>query len=314
MCRLTANESQLKKDCQAFGFGPTSSEIKVFQSSCNGSARPSKLTTLNTTAILTLLLLLLEQLFVFIADYIKGVHPILDDESNRLKFARHIGVNTIGLAYVAYLAYASRHLLISSIFITGDDGMNFASLFKLDPNRCFSRVYSHVPQGHYILTCFLAYQIKNSYDSWVWNDGVLLMIHHALALCAAWAGLYPGVTQVYGIFFMGVSEMSTVILCLLATFDDELGLTGMAEAFPIAKIVIGATFVVSFIIFRVLLWPIFTYHLLNDTKLVLERDEKKLPLSSKVAMYTIIRCCQALTFMQVLFLGQIFWMGYQEFS
>jgi len=310
MCRLNST----KKDCQSFGFGPTSSETTIFQSNCDGGARPSRLTTFNTTAILTLILVLLEQLFVLIADYSKGLHPILDDEGNRHKFARHIGVNTIGLLYVTYLAYASRHLLLSSIFIIGDDGINFASLYKLDPNRSFSRIYSHVPQSHYILTCFLAYQIKNTYDSWVWNDGILLMIHHALALCATWAGLYPGVAQIYGVFFMGVSEMSTVSLCLLATFDDDLGLTGMAEAFPTAKLVIGAVFVVTFIIFRILLWPIFTYHILNDTKLVLERDSEKLSFSSKVAIFAIVRSCQALTFMQVLFLGQIFWMGYLEIS
>jgi len=113
---------------------------------------------------------------------------------------------------------------------------------------------------------------------------------------------------------MGVSEMSTVILCLLACYDDDLGLTGMSEAFPIAKLVVGAMFIVSFIVFRIVLWPIFTYHLLNDTKLVLERDAEKLSPSSKLAIYAIIRTCQALTFMQVLFLGQIFYTVYLEIS
>jgi len=96
--------------------------------------------------------------------------------------------------------------------------------------------------------------------------------------------------------------------------DDDLGLNGMSDAFPILKIGLGAMFIVSFVVFRIVLWPIFTYHLLNDTKLVLERDGKKLSLYSKVAIYSIIRSCQALTFMQVLFLGQIFWTVYQEIS
>lgn len=115
-------------------------------------------------------------------------------------------------------------------------------------------MWDYVPQGQRILTIFLAYQVKNLYDSFVWNDGPEFIAHHILAGSASWGGMYPGIGNTYGIFFMGISEVSTMVLVILANFDDELGVKGLAEAFPNLRVIFAGGFVVAFIACRIVMW------------------------------------------------------------
>jgi len=310
-------------------FGPTSPQIKLLLrlKSCRGhddgdtgggvrtGVRPSQLSTCLTLAVIILLLVINERVVLFIIDtYIKGLHPIFDNEYDRRVLARHFAVDIVGCSIVAYLGYGYRHL--AAAIFNGKDVSNgsVAAYFTLDPKGAAQRVYTYVPEGHHILIYFMAYQIKNTYDSWVWKDGTLFMIHHAFALGAGWTGLYPGVAQIYGIFFMGISELSTVSLCVLGNFDPDLGVAGLAEAFPTVRLMVGLNFVVMFILVRIICWPAFAYHFSNDMKIVLERDAATLSPSSKMAMNFLFRCCQVLSFMQILFLGQIFFTAYVELS
>ena len=89
------------------------------------------------------------------------------------------------------------------------------------------------------------------YDTFYWNDGLVFVAHHLLAGAAAWGGMYPGIGPTYAIFFMGVSEVSTTVLVILANFDDDMGVKGLAEAFPISRIVTAAAFVVAFLACRI---------------------------------------------------------------
>jgi len=298
-------------------FGPISSKTRILLSLRGeaGGERPSQLSTCITLAIIVLFLAINERVCLWIIDtFVQGLHPVFDDRTNRRVLARHVGVDICGCAIVAYLGYTCRHLL-SCIFVPGDaDNVNFTSFLKLDSKRALTRVYSYVPEGHLILIYFTAYQIKNTHDSWIWNDGVLFMIHHAFALGAAWSGLYPGVAQTYAIFFMGMSEISTVFLCILGNFDSDFGVVGLGDAFPTSKLVVGLLFVITFIFFRVVLWPIFAYHFFNDMKIALEHDAAKLSLSSRVAMNFLYRSCQVLSVMQIVFLGQILLTVYTEIS
>eukprot|EP00979_Chaetoceros_neogracilis_P006711 scaffold1372_cov289-Chaetoceros_neogracile.AAC.15 len=72
---------------------------------------------------------------------------------------------------------------------------------------------------------------------------------------------------------MGISEISTCILCLLANFDEEFGVRGLDRAFPITRIVIAAAFIVAFCICRIILWPIFTFHFVADVRLTLKQND-----------------------------------------
>jgi len=117
--------------------------------------------------------------------------------------------------------------------------------------------------------------------------------------------LFPGVTGTYAIFFMGISEISTCVLCLLANFDPVMGVVGLDAAFPTTKVVLGAIFVVTFIICRIILWPLVTYHYMGDVSKVLKRDGERETNTVKFALKLLLVTCSALSILQVVFLGEI---------
>jgi len=70
-----------------------------------------------------------------------------------------------------------------------------------------------------------------------------------------------GLCRVYSPFFFGISELSTVALCLLTPFNEEQsanGISGLGEAFPTLKLVLGISFVLLFLIVRSIIWPLVT--------------------------------------------------------
>lgn len=160
--------------------------------------------------------------------------PILDNETNRNILARHVGVDAFSAMVVAYLGYRGRHVYQNLLdAITGKNP-------KAMPVAYEERMFTYHPEGQRVLLFFTAYQIKNLADTIVWNDGILFIIHHVLALGAAvsnslsslsrmkvhsqnqcrsrfgsnsllwkkWGGL-NGHSQFYSMFYMGVSEIST---------------------------------------------------------------------------------------------------------
>lgn len=143
------------------------------------------------------------------------------------------------------------------------------------------------------------------YDTIKWGDGIIFVLHHILAGGTAWLGMYPGVSSLYAIFFMGISEISTAVLCLLANFDDDFGVAGLDEAFPITKVLIAVFFVVLFIVCRVLLWPLFTYHFIHDTNIILKRDGVRETTTVKNTLRVMRFSLSGLTVLQVLWLGEI---------
>lgn len=113
---------------------------------------------------------------------------------------------------------------------------------------------------------------------------------------------------------MGLSEISTCVLCLLANFDDQFGVVGLDEAFPKMKIFLGIAFVILFIIYRVILWPIFAYHFLMDSISVLKRDSVRETKEVKFALKMMVGSCVGLTFLQILWLGEIIVVAKTEIS
>eukprot|EP00519_Triparma_laevis_P015242 CAMPEP_0182491740 /NCGR_PEP_ID=MMETSP1321-20130603/1059_1 /TAXON_ID=91990 /ORGANISM="Bolidomonas sp., Strain RCC1657" /LENGTH=214 /DNA_ID=CAMNT_0024694049 /DNA_START=216 /DNA_END=860 /DNA_ORIENTATION=+ len=206
---------------------------------------------------------------------------------------------------VSYLGLQSSHYL--SLF----KKKFFSSSVKINPNYS-KRLWEYIPASQRILTIFLAYQFKNLYDSIIWSDGPEFIAHHILAGSAAWGGMYPGVGSVYGIFFMGVSEISTTVLVILANFDDDLGVKGLAEAFPGLRVASAVGFVVAFIGCRIVAWPWVSWFLLKDIKNALANGDDKKAKERKVWLVGIGFILGSLTLLQFLWLGQIFVMGKQE--
>ena len=268
-----------------------------------GPIAPSKKSSLITIAFLCLLLVLNEQFARYmITKHLSDIHEILSHEINRFILARHIAVDAVAAGAVSYLGIIHRHKLSHLITV-----QNLS-----DPKAAKSRIHTYEPAGHQVLLYFCAYQAKNFYDTFYWNDGIIFVLHHLLAGTTAWFGMYPGMASIYGIFFMGISEFSTFWLVLLANFDNDLGVSGLDEIFPTTKIVLGVIFVVTFVICRVILWPILAYHFLNDSKrvLALAETEKatstfKYTLYFRTALKIMVWSCVGLSALQILFLGEI---------
>lgn len=278
-----------------------------------GPLRPTPLSTCLTVSAVIILFIASEQLHRYvIGTYVRGLHQLFELEENRHILARHIGVDAFACGIVAYLGYIYRHLLSDVIDLNNPSNIKFSALTKRNPDESFRRIYKFYPEGHQVLIYFFAYQIKNLYDSYVWDDGVLFLGHHVMSGAAAWVGMYPGVAQVYSLFFMGMSEISTSVLCVLANFDSEFGVKGLEDVYPMTRAIIGAIFIVAFLLCRVILWPVFTFHFVSDTNVVLEKDAKTITPQMKFAITLLVKLCQALSVLQVVFLGQIIWTIYQE--
>ena len=269
-----------------------------------GPLPPSQTSTLFTVAFLVLALIINEQLYrlLFDTSSVIDLHPILQDQRNRHILARHIAVDGFACAIVAFLGYTNRHLLQKH---------QLTALNRQNSDGFQSRMHGYTPAGHQVLLFFFAYQCKNMYDTIKWNDGIIFVLHHLLAGATAWGGMYPGVASIYALFFMGISEISTCILCLLANFDEEFGVRGLDQAFPKIRIGLAAAFVVTFVICRIVLWPIFTFHFVADVRLTLAKDDdddgakhKHSNAKKNTLRMMLVSVC-GLSLLQMLWLGEI---------
>lgn len=273
-----------------------------------GPLAPSRKSVSLTVAVCVGLLILSEQIHRYvITTYMQDLHPILESERHRHILARHIGVDALSCGIIAYLGIVNRHILYEICTFKRDKEMN-------SEQSSHSRIYSYQPEAHRVLLFFLAYQVKNIHDSWYWDDGLIFIAHHIFAGMTAWFGMYPGVASLYGLFFMGISEISTCVLCLLSNFDPHFGVSGLDQVFPNTKIVLGVLFVVLFIICRVCLWPMFSYHFLLDSMKVLKRNSPKETKEVKFALKMMMGSNVFLTTLQVAWLGEIIMTAKEEIS
>ena len=258
-----------------------------------GPLPPSKTSALLTVVFIVLFLFAFEHsIRALITTFLSDYDPVMELERHRHILARHIAVDGFSCGICAFVGFQNRHELKHLLTLERNDNFH-------------KRIHGYHPGGQQVLLFFFAYQVKNMYDTIVWEDGVLFIFHHILAGATAWFGMYPGVGSLYAIFFMGISEIPTSILCLLANFDPELGIIGLEEAFPMSRLALATSFVVTFIICRILLWPLFTYHFHHDAKQALKKEgENGRPLV-KFAVKLILYCCYGLSALQLVFLGEI---------
>jgi hypothetical protein len=180
------------------------------------------------------------------------------------------------------------------------------------------RLNTYMPNGFRLSLFFFSYQIKNLYDTIVWNDGPIYIFHHIFSLITAYGAMIMTCGHIYTIFFFGISEISTAVLCVLANFDDEHGIVGLGDAFPLTKVMCGALFVVLFILCRCILWPIHSYYFCNDILSALRNDpmDPNQPhhnvQTRRYWMIFFLTSLSGLSVLQILWLGQIFILGQQE--
>jgi len=254
-----------------------------------------------TGCFLIAVLVAIEQLGRYVLGLAQNLHPILESEINRQVLARHAFVDCTSLFVIAFLAVRNRHILSE----LRDGFLGRKEVPKPFENRCFM----YHGEAFRILTIFSVYQVKNLYDTVIWNDGPEYIVHHVLALATSVGGLYQGL-HFYGVFFMGISEVSTCILCVLANFDDDYGVKGLGDAFPITKVVIAGVFVLSFIICRVVMWPYCAYYCTRDITAAFASDAEQMKSTGRRIYFRFIYISLSLlTLIQGVFLVQMYIMG-----
>lgn len=262
--------------------------------------RPSKKSTHATLVFMIVSLFIVERLCRLIISNYQNIHPVLEIEVNRMILARHFAVDFLSCSSFALIGVLNINKCRDLVFLN-----------RMPRSGYEDRLFTYIPASHQISLLFLAYNIKNTFDSIIWRDGPEFIFHHILSGVTAWGAMYPGFGHFYVIFFMGLSELSTLFLCLLANFDDDYGVKGLGEAFPIVRIMLGAAFVIAFVICRTIIWPFSSYYFITDVLQAL-KDEHVLCQGRKVWMKTFVITCFFLSILQVVWLGQIFTMGKTE--
>lgn len=106
----------------------------------------------------------------------QDAHPILDDATNRNILSRHIGVDAFSCFVVAILGWNARHVVNDMVDATLRRRKNAM------PVAFEGRMFTYQPEAQRIALFFVAYQLKNTYDTIAWNDGIIFIIHHILTL------------------------------------------------------------------------------------------------------------------------------------
>ena len=285
---------------------------KLLQHSAHtyGLGGPDSISTILTVSVKVIILFAIEHLVRIIIEKNSHIDPILTVERNRHVMARHIAVDFISLAICAYIAIKNRHSVCGELFT---HGMKWGKSDSMSDNDSESRVFTYHPASQRLMVWFCAYQAKNMYDSIYWDDGIEFIIHHIFAGLACWGGMFPGCCHFYAIFYFGLSEISTAILCLLANFDDQFGVVGLDKVFPKTKIVLGALFVTSFIFFRCIMWPFVTHHFWKDTSKALTSNNP-LAAARKNFLHLLRFCCAGLSLIQFVFVAMIVQTGKEELA
>jgi len=265
---------------------------------------PGAMAQCSTGAVVVLFLIAVEMTLRQFFTSIKDFHPILEDETNRNILARHIGVDAVSAFVVTYLGWSARHVVQDLIDATIGGKKNAM------PIAYEGRMFTYQPEAQRLTLFFVAYQLKNTYDTIVWNDGALFIAHHALTLLTTWGAL-QGNAHFYALFYFGVSELSTGALCLLANFDDDHGVVGLADAFPMVKVVLGGLFAVLFVICRVLMWSTISYYYCRDAWNVLKGSDPRMKGYKMWFQYTFLSL-SILSLLQIIWLAEIARVGIEE--
>lgn len=276
---------------------------KSFESS-DGS-QPTVLSIWMTVGTLVAGLVAIEQAVRFLLLSYQHTHPILENETNRLILARHIGIDTLCCVVVAMIGLKNINVYKNVLpGLSSEKKPMTVAGFE-------TRLFTPIPAGQHIALMFFAYQVKNMYDTVAWNDGIVFIIHHICAGLTAYGAAYQGVGNFYSFFFLGLSEISTGVLCVLANFDDVHGVPGLGDAFPTAKIIIAVLFVILFLLCRTIIWPLFGYYFLRDAHAAY-KSGVDYGFGRKLYIRFLVINFIVLTVLQIIWLGEIIVMAKQE--
>ena len=128
------------------------------------------------------------------------------------------------------------------------------------------RLYGHHPTAQWITVVNLAYQLWDFAISLTIPEycTAIMMTHHVVAATVAWSALYNDMLGYYALFFLGLSEVSSIFLVSMdvASSYFELRPGSLAQLF--FQHVTGPLFAGTFIYYRVILWWPTSWQLAQD--------------------------------------------------
>mmetsp|Transcript_22051 Transcript_22051/g.32582 ORF Transcript_22051/g.32582 Transcript_22051/m.32582 type:complete len:301 (-) Transcript_22051:30-932(-) len=281
--------------------------VFLLSSKACGASPPPVTSTVATAILFVGFLACMELSGRFCIDQMQSFSQVFEDETNRKILARHLFVDAFSCFMCFFLGWSNRAFTFRILKALSGDTK------ALPVASAESRALAYDNRSYFLCICFLSYQLKNLYDTIAWNDGPEYIFHHVLSLCVCWMALYPGYQLQYAEFYFGISELSTAVLCILANFDDEHGVVGLGDAFPLGKVVIGAVFAVLFATFRCVIWPIVSYYYTRDALLCLKSEKKELKKRSLVIKIFVF-CLTGLSALQIIWLGVIVFIAIDEFK
>jgi hypothetical protein len=222
---------------------------------------------------------------------------------HRVVFGRHT-MDTLAMVSMSYMGYES---------LANFGGFEAIPSLLL-PNGNIAavgaeRAYIFSAAAQRLCTLQVAYEMKNFCDSVIHNDGPIFLAHHAVTGLLSFLCLKPFL-HVYCSFFLGWSEFSTAILCILVLFDAERGIPPLAKACPNLMKFTGVAFAITFTIFRVILWPYVNYYFWQDMHHMWSNGT----MHSEWQAYIFLAVNAGLTLLQMVWLGEIVQTGMKMFD
>ena len=109
----------------------------------------------------------------------------------------------------------------------------------------------------------MGYTFKTVGDAFIYNDGIISIIHHIATGFVVFFAFHPFL-HTYAIFYVGFSEISTVPLCIVIAFQSDRGVGLLKEKYPTFDTINGIFFSISFLICRILIWSYYSYYFWFD--------------------------------------------------
>ena len=125
-------------------------------------------------------------------------------------------------------------------------------------------------------------------------------MHHIVCIFVAIGAMHPFL-HLYGIFYFGISEISTALVSGLACFDEQHGVPELGQYFPKCKVAIGVSFATLFVLIRALIWPYLAHYVTQDCLSILADGSAHSP----TVVYAFLGCLCALTLLQFVWLFEI---------
>jgi hypothetical protein len=180
----------------------------------------------------------------------------------------------------------------------------FKALADLTP---VGRTYSGSPTCQLLILAQLSYQAKNLIDSYACGDGAVFYAHHIGTGILCLFGLSPFL-HAYAPFFLGHSEISTALLCVLGCLDDGHGVVGLGAMYPKTKMVFAVCFAMAYIPIRCVIWLYYSYCYWLDMFAVIEAGSNSWAVTYSLVANT------GLTVLQFVWLAEIVQTGRKEFG